>query len=61
MQRSSSATQANEQFGLTPDPARQRRLRKPLNPVRSYTVILLGLLMFTVALVVFLIAHSPRQ
>jgi len=29
-------------------------------PIRSYTVILFGLLAFTAALVVFLLTHTPK-
>lgn len=60
MPRFISTDRSLEQPPFGPDEAsreREVRLLKPM-PVRSYTVILIGLLAFTVALVIFLLTHS---
>jgi len=65
MQRSTSGTGFREPSYLgrqaeAESAAREVRLLKPMAPVRSYTVILLGLLVFTVALIIFLLGQSPK-
>jgi hypothetical protein len=56
-----SASRFPDRNGQAPEAetaAREIRRLRPMAPFRSYTVILIGLLIFTIALVVFLLVQA---